>query len=341
MGITVTTAAALATSGNAAASGSASSAGTTTGAAAEFAALLAGQVSDLSQFLQNGSSQISLAISGLPGKDAAGDSIVSPGEEDSDEAPLDAIALFDALAAHAAAKPANEPGNTADIGRAADNRGLAVGEGGRQPGPTVLNLLGQRQQAAADPLTGNGEAAKLAGETEIVTPGHFANALAAQERTQTTARSDAQPSIATPLHDPRWAQQLGEKVVWLARGDVQNAQINITPAQLGPIQINISLNGDQMTAHFVSAHQEVRQALEDAMPRLREMLSGAGINLGQSNVGSQAQQQQQAQQQSSGQFGETPRSFNEDAILSADTHVETGSTVLPAQRGRGMVDLFA
>lgn len=178
------------------------------------------------------------------------------------------------------------------------------------------------------------EPAKSAGMPE---PFQLPQAAQGTEGRPGPTRSDATHSIATPLHDPRWSQQLGDRVVWMTRGEIQNAQININPAQLGPIQINISLNGDQMTANFIAAHQEVRQALDDAMPRLREMLSSAGINLGQTNVGSQTPQQQGA-----GTFSMSsnpPRSTVEDVILSPVDSINTGAR--PINQGRGLVDLFA
>lgn len=199
----------------------------------------------------------------------------------------------------------------------------------------LISMKGSQLPAAEIPVA-NDEPAKPAGDILPPLPTNTAGPL---ERSQSSARTDNPHSIATPLNDPRWSQQLGERVVWLARGDIQNAQININPAQLGPIQINISLNGDQMSAHFVAAHQEVRQALEDAMPRLRDMLSGAGINLGQANVGAQTQQQQQ--RESFAHFGERPRSSGEDAILSPDNHTASNMIGRPVQQGRGLVDLFA
>lgn len=199
----------------------------------------------------------------------------------------------------------------------------------------LISMKGSQALAAEIPVT-NDEPAKPAGDTLPPLPTNTAGPL---DRTQSTARTDNPHSISTPLNDPRWSQQLGERVVWLARGDIQNAQININPAQLGPIQINISLNGDQMSANFVAAHQEVRQALEDAMPRLRDMLSGAGINLGQANVGAQTQQQQQ--RESFAHFGERPRSSGEDAILSPDNHTASNLLGRPVQQGKGLVDLFA
>lgn len=211
------------------------------------------------------------------------------------------------------------------------------------PEPTRLNLNKVVDIAAGIPIkpvaaealaTQPAEAAKSAGTPE---PFQLPQATQGSEARPVQTRSDATHSIATPVHDPRWAQQLGDRMVWMTRGDIQSAQININPAQLGPIQINISLNGDQMTAHFVAAHQEVRQALDDAMPRLREMLSGAGINLGQANVGSQTPQQQGNGASDMG--SNTPRSGNEEVILSPND--SASASTRPITQGRGLVDLFA
>ncbi len=186
-------------------------------------------------------------------------------------------------------------------------------------------------------VDGNGTPAIVAAD-QGSTPANPANPLAAQgERVATTSNvvREHQTSIPAHVNDPRWSQQLGDRVLWMARGEVQTAQISITPAQLGPIQISISLQGDQMTAQFVSAHQEVRQVLEDSLPRLREMLSGAGINLGQANVGAQQQQRD-----TRSLFAGVVPSAGEDAILPADATWDK-QPLQPLSRGRGMVDLFA
>ncbi len=148
------------------------------------------------------------------------------------------------------------------------------------------------------------------------------------------AQAAHQGSLDTPVQDPRWSQEFGEKIVWMARNDQQQAQLSLNPAHLGPLQITLSLDSDQASANFTAATPEVRQAIEDAMPRLREMLASAGISLGQTQVGTQAQQEQaQARQERSG-----TRSQGDEAILEADS----GSvTSVSPQRGNGLVDLFA
>lgn len=157
----------------------------------------------------------------------------------------------------------------------------------------------------------------------------------AQQESHFTERSH---SISTPLQNAAWGGAFGEKVVWLAKNEQQSAQISINPPQLGPMQISLSLNGDQASAVFTSAHAEVRQAIETAMPQLREMLSSAGITLGDTSVGAQLPQQQRETQQ---QFANGNRSTGENAILPADSGSDTLVGVMPIQRGRGLVDLFA
>ena len=165
--------------------------------------------------------------------------------------------------------------------------------------------------------------------------GHTAQVQAQQ--TQHTIPS-SNINVATPLQENRWAQDFSERIVWAAKNDQQVAQINISPAQLGPVQITLNMNGDQASIAFASPHAEVRKAIEDAMPNLKEMLSTAGISLGQSNVGAQLQQQQR---DTNPLFANGNRSTGETAILPPDSHTGSISTGLPIQRGRGLVDLFA
>jgi flagellar hook-length control protein FliK len=74
------------------------------------------------------------------------------------------------------------------------------------------------------------------------------------------------------------------------------------------------------------------------MPQLREVLAGAGINLGQANVGAQLPQQNSGTPQ---QFSDSRRFDNDNAILHGDSGHGTTSLPQPVRGGRGMVDLFA
>lgn len=102
----------------------------------------------------------------------------------------------------------------------------------------------------------------------------------------TTAATTA--SIPLPLHHPQWQDAFASRVVWQVKDGLQQVNVAINPPELGPIEVRMSLQDDKVSAHFVTAHHAVRQVIEDAMPRLREMLSQSGLNLADANVFQQA-----------------------------------------------------
>jgi len=163
-------------------------------------------------------------------------------------------------------------------------------------------------------------------------------AIVGNTASKTESAAPAKNEVSAPLHSNAWSHDFSDKVVWLAKNDQQQAQININPPQLGPIQITLNLNGDQASAVFTSPHAEVRQAIENSLPQLKEMLSGAGINLGQADVGANLAQQQR---ETPGQSTNGNRLAIENAILPGDGNAGDTKISTPLQRGRGMVDLFA
>jgi len=88
--------------------------------------------------------------------------------------------------------------------------------------------------------------------------------------------------------------ELHQKVNVMLAEKLQQAEIQLDPLGLGKMKIQIQLDSSsQANVHFVVQHGQTREMLEQAMPRLREMLAGQGIQLGQTQVQHQSQQQQQ------------------------------------------------
>jgi len=202
-------------------------------------------------------------------------------------------------------------------------------------------LMSAAQRPGQSGTLGN-EAARSAAEATI-TPEMNNTVLTGTIDTNTSRQSREalaadQSSIHTPFRDSSWSQQFGEKMVWLAKNDQQSAQININPPDLGPVQITLNLSGDQAKLAFASPHAEVRQAIENALPQLKEMLSSAGINLGQTNVGANMTQQNPDNPYQAANGKHLP---DENAILPANEKALSTSTSSVLQRGRGLVDLFA
>ena len=164
----------------------------------------------------------------------------------------------------------------------------------------------------------------------VATPNGNLNALAALH--------DAPVSIPTPIRDQNWTNDFSQKVVWMATSDKQSAQITLNPPQMGPIEVSLTMDKSNATASFVSANAEVRDAIETALPRLREMFASAGIELGQTNVSSQSFQQQA--DNGEGKSG-TPQRTNDNAILVTNSDRSMPIRAFASQQGNGLVNTFA
>ncbi len=92
--------------------------------------------------------------------------------------------------------------------------------------------------------------------------------------------------VGPPFQSSRWQEALGQQVLWVARQDQQVASLIMNPPELGPVRVTIELNDGRASAAFVSLLPDVRQAIEDAVPRLKEMFAEAGLQLQHASVGS-------------------------------------------------------
>ncbi|SHG44647.1 flagellar hook-length control protein FliK [Massilia sp. CF038] len=149
----------------------------------------------------------------------------------------------------------------------------------------------------------------------------------------------ATDKIAARVGSDGWDQQVGQKVIWMVAGKEQSASLTLNPPDMGPMQVVLSVNNDQATVTFSAAQPEVRQALEDALPKLREMMSESGIALGNASVNDgAAQQQAQADAREAGRSG--GRNGGTGGVSSSGE-----TTVAPAPRRgggqQGLVDTFA
>jgi flagellar hook-length control protein FliK len=173
------------------------------------------------------------------------------------------------------------------LGKAAATRDASVPAGKAEPGKLAIDAqLAATAKAGAivaEPVLKEmpAELSRLAAQ---LPPGALQQAVA--------AASVPADKLTGRVGTPAWDQQLGQKVVWMAAGGDQSATLTLNPPDLGPVQVVLTVTNDQADAAFMSAQPEVRQALEAAMPRLREMMSEAGIAFGSATVSAGTQEQQ-------------------------------------------------
>lgn len=132
-----------------------------------------------------------------------------------------------------------------------------------------------------------------------------------------------------------WDNALSQKVLWMVSDGRQVAELNLNPPDLGPLQVVLSITDDQASATFISQHADVRNALEAALPRLKEMMAESGLQLSNTTVSSDSPQQQKGFERHDGAIrhgGEGGRMLASEADIS-------GSLIRSG--GSSLVDTFA
>lgn len=151
---------------------------------------------------------------------------------------------------------------------------------------------------------------------------------------QTQVPATAQ--VQVPVGKPGWSEAVMEKVMWFSAQNIDSAEIQLSPPELGPMQVRVSTQNEQASVYFSSHHAAVRDALDQALPRLRELFESQGIQLLDAGVGERSFAEQRASRQFQ-QDGRQQGGEQDDgaAALAAD---ESGGHI---QRPRGMVDAYA
>lgn len=163
-----------------------------------------------------------------------------------------------------------------------------------------------------------------------------ANGMPFIDSTDSSIAKDA-PAVAAEFGHPDWPEEFGQKITWLATQRMQAAELKLHPAHLGPIEISLQISADQqLTAHFISHHAGVRDAIEANLPRLREIMAENGITLADTSVSADTPGQQAENRQ------QPPRHPAESGhghfhYDSAGPHTST----LQITRHTGIIDTFA
>lgn len=125
-------------------------------------------------------------------------------------------------------------------------------------------------------------------DAEPVDAGKSAAAAQLQSNGQTalTARpvTGVAQTLGVPMGQAGWSEAVVNKVMWMSSQNVKSVEIQLDPAELGPLEIRIQTRGQEHQVQFVSQHAGVRDALEGQMFRLREMFTQQGAALVDVNV---------------------------------------------------------
>lgn len=141
--------------------------------------------------------------------------------------------------------------------------------------PDTLLALAPASPEPSDPQSANDDAAQ-----------NLARAAELLAQAPRPAPEAARATVATHVRDPRWADDFGARVSLMVRAGESTASLQLTPVDLGPVEVSVSVKDSQATIHFGASQADTRALIEASLPRLRELLASQGFNLLDASVSS-------------------------------------------------------
>jgi flagellar hook-length control protein FliK len=210
----------------------------------------------------------------------------------------------------------------------------------RSPLPAAMDSPAPRAETASawlQALAGPREASNPPGRSGAdqtlplpTPPGHVAGILPRPAE----AAAPVQAEVRADIGSKEFAPALGSQLSVLVRNGIEHAQLKLNPAEMGPIEVRISIDGQQAQVDFSAAQAHTRQALQDAVPALATALRESGLTLTGGGVFEQPRE-------SRGDAPTQPQAGGRVATeLGSDEPLPPNATPrLP--RTRGVLDLYA
>lgn len=156
-----------------------------------------------------------------------------------------------------------------------------------------------------------------------------------------TSQANNANQIGIPLGKNGWDQAVSQRIMLMVGSSQQTATLTLNPPDLGPLQVVVHVHNGQADTTFITDHTHVRNALENSLGTLQELMKQAGVNMGstefansQSNL---ANQQNPKNNQQSRQAGNASNHVLDNNISSSIVTSKASSMTLR----QGLVDTFA
>ena len=254
------------------------------------------------------------------------------------EAPVTAGGALEGLAALLTARPrpmAAPQGLQLPPGEALSEGISLLAESRLESGAGALTAGVLLPFEAVTALQGQGGSELPSQSTSTPTPGGagFIDALSGLRATPASGGT-APPGggvLQSPLGSAPWRDELGGRLTLMLDRGEQFATLQLTPEDLGPLEIRIALREGEATVWFGSQAPEARAAIEQALPRLRELFAAGGLSLADAGVFSGSPEDPQ-RSRSASSLARAARESGDDAGMqvAADPRVR-----------RGLLDLYA
>ena len=153
----------------------------------------------------------------------------------------------------------------------------------------------------------------------------------------------ASPGASVEAHlpaapgSPAFGAQLGAQLTTFVRAGVEHARLHLNPAEMGPVSVQILLDGPLAVVQLSADNAHTRQALEQAMPLLAASLREAGLTL----TGGGVFEQRQPGSGAAADAGPATRRSGSTDETALEEHAEALERAALRSQRRGVVDLVA
>ncbi len=158
--------------------------------------------------------------------------------------------------------------------------------------------------------------------------------------TQPLVATDPQ-TIFARLNSRGWTEELSQKITWVSTQKNQTAELHLNPPDLGALNVVLKISDNQLTAQFVSPHSAVRDAVENSLPKLREILADNNIMLGNATVSDQPPRERSAWEFTN----QNPDTKEQRKVftnrIEPDKTLLTATSIIPRHQHSGILDTFA
>ena len=147
----------------------------------------------------------------------------------------------------------------------------------------AVESVAREAGAAAPPIADL--ARDLVTALDAASAGAGRSGLAAAQVVPPTMARAVDDAVSVPVGERGWGRAFGERVLWLVGQQVQAAEVKLNPPHLGPVEVRLSLTGQDATVNFTVTHGATRDAIEQAIPRLRELFAQQQLQIVNVDVG--------------------------------------------------------
>ena len=142
-------------------------------------------------------------------------------------------------------------------------------------------------------------------------------------------------TLQTPVGQPGWDAEVGNRIRWMVGQNNSGLELRLNPPELGSIEVKLATEGERTSVTFFAANPAARDALEAALPRLREMFAESGMELANADVAERDLPQERESLSDSESFasgGDT----GEAILLEGEPGFAPGAQA----EGRGVIDYY-